>query len=146
MEIHVSASLTMRSNKAIKEGKKRGRRGPRSVCHCRVYWLMTKKTIERSSTAGAGGDRQGEFHFLSQIFRNKTCSGISASHFSYCITLIKGLPGSSSEPCVTVTFWGPKGGKKTPKRHPLEICLSWQRYQLSCLEWSRPLHYLEINS
>lgn len=42
---------------------------------------------------GAGGDRQREFHLLSRIFRKETWAGILASHFSYCITLIKGLPG-----------------------------------------------------
>lgn len=34
-----------------------------------------------------------------------------ASHSSYCITLIKGLPGRSSEPNVTVAF-SERGEKK----------------------------------
>lgn len=58
MEIHVSASLTMRSRKAIKAPPKKSQR-PQSVCHCHVYWLMTKKTIERSSTE-RGRRRQTE--------------------------------------------------------------------------------------
>lgn len=104
MEIHVSASLTMRSHKAIKRAKKPERRGPRSVS-------LSCLLIDDKENDWEVLDRQREFHLLSQIFRQETCAGILASHFSYCITLMKGLPGRSSEPSVTVMFCK-RGGKK----------------------------------
>lgn len=111
-----------------------------------IDWWQRKR-LRGPRQRGAGGGRRREFHLLRQIFRKETCAGILASHFSYCITLIKGLPGRSSEPTVTAASCERSElvGKKTQK-HPSEMSLSWQWYQLPCLKWSRPLHYLEINS
>lgn len=124
MEIHVSASLTMRSHKAIKKEKKR--KTETSECLSLSCLLIDDKENDwEVLDRGAWGNRQREFYLLSQIFRKETWAGILASHFSYCITLIKGLPGRSCEPSVTVMFWKQRGGKKknTTKRSILQRCL-----------------------
>lgn len=147
MEIHVSASLTMRSHKAIKREKKR--KTETSECLSLSCLLIDDKESDwEVLDRGARGNRQREFHLLSQIFWMEMWAGILSSHFSYWITLIKGLPGRSCEPSVTVMFWKQRGEKKknNKKKHPSEMSLSWQWYQLSCLKWSRPLHYFKINS
>lgn len=114
MEIHVSASLTMRSHKAKKKKRKT------SECLSLSCLLIDDKENDwEVLDRGPGGDRRREFHLLSRIFRKETCAGILASHFSYCITLIKGLPGRSSEPIVTVTFCK----RREKKKITLQRCL-----------------------
>ena len=122
MEIHVSASLTMRSRKAIKAPKKKARDLRVFVTVMSIDWWQRKR-LRGPRQRGAGGGRRREFHLLRQIFREETCAGILASHFSYCITLIKGLPGRSSEPTVTAASCERKwvgGGKQ---KNILQRCL-----------------------
>lgn len=126
MEIHVSASLTMRGRKAIKQPKKKRETGTSECLSLSCLLIDDKENDWEVLYRGAGGwDSQREFHLSSQIFRKETCAGILASHFSYCITLIKGLPGRSCEPIVTVMFCKRRGGKKQQQQQNniLQRCL-----------------------
>lgn len=147
MEIHVSASLTMRSHKAIKRGKKR--KTGTSECLSLSCLLIDDKENDWEVLDSRGRRRQtGRISFVESNIQKQDV----LRHFGLPFLLLYYINQRASGKFIwtvchrDVLRREKKKRKTTKKKHPLEMSLSWQWYQLSCLKWSRPLHYLEINS